>query len=126
MSSVKIYGCRSHPWNNKPKQHYHEGNEIQHTLQKYQRLHDGLPPGVSEIQSECSHINYLCLKTPSLIFHTVRTQSSRKSRTQNRCSRTHRSNHSGTSIGGHTDRIKRSSLHLSRHGDVNGSQFYES
>ena len=60
ISSVKRCGRRSHPWNHKSERHFHKGNEQQHTLHKYHRLHDGIPPGFSEIKSQRSHIYYLC------------------------------------------------------------------
>ena len=59
MSSFKRCGCQTYPWNNKPKRHLHKENERQHTLQKYQILHDGLSPGISEIQSQRSPTHYL-------------------------------------------------------------------
>ena len=58
----------------------------------------------------------------SLLFHTAITHSSKQSRTQNMCYRTRHPNHSGTSIGRQTDRIKRSSLHFFQHGGVDGSR----
>ena len=60
MSPVERCERRLHPWNHKSEQNLHEGNERQHTLHKSQRLHDGIPPGVSEIQSQRFHTHYLC------------------------------------------------------------------
>ena len=113
MSSVERCGCRQHPWNHKSDQHIHEGNERQHTLQNSQIIHDGLPPGFSEIQSQHFLTYYFFWQTPSLLFHTVGTNRSIQSITQKRQYRTLGSNNPGTSIGSHTDRIKQYSLHFS-------------
>ena len=122
MSPVERCGCRPHPWNHKSERHIHEVNERQHTLQKSRRLHDGLPPGFSEIHSQRSLTYYSCWQTPSIIFHTVRTNSSRQSRTQNRRSRTRGSKNSGNSVESQKDRFKRSSLHFYRRGGVDESR----
>ena len=65
-------------------------------------------------------------KIPSMLFHMVRTHSPIQSRNQNRRSRARCSKRSRTSIGGQTDRIKRSSLHFYQHEGVDGSQVNES
>ena len=77
-----------------------------------------------EYSHNVPHISFL-LKTPSLLFHTVRTYSSRQSGTQIEGSRTHRSKHSGNPIRSQTGRVKRSSFHFSQQGGVDRSQVNE-
>ena len=125
MSSVKRCVCQPHPWHHKSEQNIHEGNKIQLTLQKSQRLYDGLPPGFYEIKSQHSLTPYLCCQNTSLLLHTVGTNSSIQSRAKNRRSRTRRSNHNGTSIISQKYRIKWSSLQFYLHGGVNRSRLNE-
>ena len=110
----------------KPSDIFTKKIKRKHTLQKSQWLHDGLPPWVSEIQSQNPLTNYILWKNSLLLFHTVGTNSYRQSRTKKRRSRTRHSNHSGNLTGSQTDRIKRSFLHCSWQGGVEGSWVNES
>ena len=103
MLPVKRYQVVSHTWHHQPQWHLNQGNEGHHSLFQSPKFHYIFSPRLYQIPSQCSLSHYHFRENPSLIFYLFTNIRSIKT---------------GTPIRSQTGRKKRSSLHLSRHGDV--------